>query len=63
MYTYLDGQLVQAEEVKFVVNKFNNVVYAIFSNGVSAPLRVVNGQICVTNPYQNSVTIIQISNT
>jgi len=63
MYTYLDGQLVQAEEVKFVVNKFNNIVYAVFPNGKSAPLQVINGQISIRNPYQNDITIMQISNT
>lgn len=63
MYTYLDGQLVQAAEIRLVQNKSNGIVYAIFPNGTSAPLQVVNGRICVTNPYQNSVTIMQISNT
>lgn len=63
MYTYLDGQLVQAEEVKFVVNNSNNCIYAIFSDCKSAPLQVVNGRICVNNSYQNNIFRMQFSNT
>lgn len=62
MYTNLDGQLVEAEEIKLVVNKYNNIVYAIFPNGTSAPLQIINGYICVRSPYQNDITIMQISN-
>ena len=63
MYRYLDGRLVQAEELTFALNKYNGIVYAIFPNGVSAPLQVINGNICVQNPSQNNATIMQISNT
>ena len=63
MYTYLDGQLVQAEEVKFVVNNSNNCIYAIFSDGTSAPLQVVNCRICVNSSYQNNISRMQFSNT
>jgi len=63
MYTYLDGQLVLAEEIRFVQNKFNGIIYAVFPNGTSAPLQIVNGYICVRNPYQNDITVMQISNT
>lgn len=62
MNMYLDGQLVQAEEIKFVQNKSNGFVYAIFPNGTSAPLQIINGHICVRSPYQNDITIMQISN-
>lgn len=62
MYTYLDGQLVQAEEIKLVQNKSNGIIYAFFPNGTSAPLQIINGYICVRSPYQNDITIMQISN-
>jgi len=62
MYIQLDGQLVQTEEIRLVQNKSNWIVYAIFPNGTSAPLQIVNGYICVRSPYQNDITIMQISN-
>ncbi len=63
MYMNLDGQLVQTEELRFVQNISNGFVYAIFPNGTSVPLQVINGYICVRSPYQNNITIMQISNT
>ena len=62
MYIQLDGQLVQTEEIRLVQNKSNWIVYAIFPNGTSAPLQIVNGYICVRSPYQNDITIMEISN-
>ena len=63
MYMNLDGQLVQTEQLRFVQNTSNGFVYAVFLDGKSAPLQVINGQICVRSPYQNNITIMQINNT